>query len=277
MQNLNDPNPELPDYIKPLYPIIKKKLIHEEEARMFAKFKEMLTTLQAILKGTKQKVVKEQVNMTERDEIAVPQTFPPKLKDPGKFTISCNIGGVKIPHALCDLGYSINVMPSNKVKEFNLGEIILSNMTLTLADSFVTHSLDILQDLLVHVDVLVFPMNLVVLDTKGDSGGSVILRCPFLKNGKALINLETGELVLKFNKEKVAQMTSQRERLTRGSSSRVAPTPNAPTFPNLKFLFEAHAEKYLKLVDYHIVRERAFLMEDLQGLGEVVKVLQQRC
>ncbi|KAI5406273.1 hypothetical protein KIW84_052858 [Lathyrus oleraceus] len=80
-----------------------------------------------------------------------------------------------------------------------------------------------------------------------------------------------------YRHEHKAQMTSQRERLTRGSSSRVAPTPNAPTFPNLKFLFEAHAEKYLKLVDYHIVRERAFLMEDLQGLGEVVKVLQQRC
>lgn len=94
---------------------------------MVAKFKEMLTTLQVsisfhevlelmtkfdkfmkeLLKRTKQKVVKEQVNMTLKDEMVVPQTLPPKLKDPGKFTISCNIGGVKIPHALCDLGSSI--------------------------------------------------------------------------------------------------------------------------------------------------------------------------
>lgn len=36
---LNDPNPKLQDYIKPLYPIIKKKPVHEDEAKMFAKFK----------------------------------------------------------------------------------------------------------------------------------------------------------------------------------------------------------------------------------------------
>ncbi|KAI5419518.1 hypothetical protein KIW84_043622 [Lathyrus oleraceus] len=40
--------------------------------------------------------------------------------------------------------------------------------------------------------------------------------------------------------------------------------PNAPTFPNLTFLFEVYAGKYLKLVDYHIVRERAFALDDLQ-------------
>ncbi|XP_050909932.1 uncharacterized protein LOC127123787 [Lathyrus oleraceus] len=136
---------------------------------MFTKFKEMLTTLQALLKGTKQKVVKEQVNMTEKDGMAVPQTLPPKLKDPCKFTISCNIGGVKIPHTLCDLGSSINFIPLNKVKEFNLGEIIPSNMTLTLADSSITHLFGILQDVLVHVDGLMFPANFVILDRKGDS------------------------------------------------------------------------------------------------------------
>ncbi|KAI5391744.1 hypothetical protein KIW84_076524 [Lathyrus oleraceus] len=71
-------------------------------------------------------------------------------------------------------------------------------------------------------------------------------------------------------------MASKQGRLTRGSSSRAALTPNAPTFRNLKFLSEAHAEKYLKLVDYHIVRERAFTLGDLKGFGEVGEVLQQR-
>ncbi|KAI5387234.1 hypothetical protein KIW84_073398 [Lathyrus oleraceus] len=71
-------------------------------------------------------------------------------------------------------------------------------------------------------------------------------------------------------------MASKRGRLTRGSSSRASLTPHAHTFPSLKFLSEAHAEKYLKLVDYHIVRERAFACEDLQGFGEVMEMLQQR-
>lgn len=40
-QVLSDPNPEWPDYIKPLYHITKTKLVHENEAGMFEKFKEM--------------------------------------------------------------------------------------------------------------------------------------------------------------------------------------------------------------------------------------------
>lgn len=94
--------------------------------------------MKALLKGTKQKSVKEQINMLQKGNTKVPQTLPPKLKDPGKFTISCTIGGVKISHTLYDLGYSINVMPPNKAKELNLGEIILSNMTLTLVDLSIT-------------------------------------------------------------------------------------------------------------------------------------------
>ncbi|XP_050890176.1 uncharacterized protein LOC127095543 [Lathyrus oleraceus] len=133
---------------------------------LFAKFKEMFATLQVFLKSTKQKLVKEQVNMTEKDETIMPPTLPPKLKDPGKFTIACTIGGVKIPRALCDLGSSINVMPLNKVKDLNLGEIMPSNMTLTLVDLSITHLLGILQDVIVHVDGLVFPADFVVIDMK---------------------------------------------------------------------------------------------------------------
>lgn len=92
--------------------------------------------------------------------------MPPKLKDSCKFTISCNIGGLNILHALCDLGSSINVMPLKTVKELKVGKITPSNMTLTLADSYVTQPVGTLRDLLVHVDKLVFPANFVVLDIK---------------------------------------------------------------------------------------------------------------
>lgn len=40
---LNEPNPPLPDYKKPRYPIIKKKVVHEDEAGIFQKFKQVLT------------------------------------------------------------------------------------------------------------------------------------------------------------------------------------------------------------------------------------------
>ncbi|KAI5407040.1 hypothetical protein KIW84_053339 [Lathyrus oleraceus] len=42
------------------------------------------------------------------------------------------------------------------------------------------------------------------------------------------------------------------------------------------FLSKANAMKYLKLINYYIMRERAFTCEDLQGFREMVEMLQQR-
>lgn len=45
-QILTEPNPPLQDYVKPMYLIIKKKLVQDDEVGIFAKFKEMLATFQ---------------------------------------------------------------------------------------------------------------------------------------------------------------------------------------------------------------------------------------
>lgn len=57
--------------------------------------------------------------------------------------------------------------------------------------------------LYVHVDGLTFPADFVVINMKNESEGSVILGCRFLVTGKGKIDVETGELILNFNKEKV--------------------------------------------------------------------------
>lgn len=44
-------------------------------------------------------------------------------------------------------------------------------MTLTLADLSITHPISILQDVLVHVDGLVFSADFVVVHMKGDKAG----------------------------------------------------------------------------------------------------------
>ena len=64
-------------------------------------------------------------------------------------------------------------MPLKTVKELKVGGITPTNMILTLVDSSVTQTVGILCDILVGVDSLVFPADLIGLDTKGDSGGSV--------------------------------------------------------------------------------------------------------
>lgn len=58
-------------------------------------------------------------------------------------------------------------------------------------------------------------------------------------------------------------MASKRGRVSIGSSSRAASTPNALTFPNLKILSKVHAKKILKIMDDHVFKERAFDLSDL--------------
>lgn len=128
---------------------------------MFAKFKEMLKTLQlsisfhevlelmpkfskfmnALLKGTNQKVDKAQVNTIEKYDNPMPKALRPKLKDLGKFSISCTIGGMEIPHTLCDLGSSINVIPfcslySYLSKDFSTIQIMRLSSLLLQQDQY---------------------------------------------------------------------------------------------------------------------------------------------
>ncbi|KAL3510322.1 hypothetical protein ACH5RR_029723 [Cinchona calisaya] len=49
----------------------------------------------------------------------VQRNFPLKLKDPGLFSIPCEIGGVTFHRVLCNLGASINLMPHSTFKKLS--------------------------------------------------------------------------------------------------------------------------------------------------------------
>ena len=63
----------------------------------------------------------ETVALLEECSAIFQKKFPPKLKDPGSFTIPCAIGNVVFERALCDLGASINLMSWSICKKLKLG------------------------------------------------------------------------------------------------------------------------------------------------------------
>ncbi|KAI5339299.1 hypothetical protein L3X38_018571 [Prunus dulcis] len=65
----------------------------------------------------------EIVKLSEECSAILQRKLPPKLKDPGSFTIPCTIGTIYFEKALCDLGSSINLMPSSVAKHIGLGVI----------------------------------------------------------------------------------------------------------------------------------------------------------
>ncbi|KAK7282492.1 hypothetical protein RIF29_11318 [Crotalaria pallida] len=99
-----------------------------EQMPTYAKFMKELLTNKRKLKDN------ETVLLTEECSAILQKKLPQKLKDPGSFTIPCNIGGVDIGKALCDLGASINLMPLSIFEKLGIGEIKPTMVYLQLAD-----------------------------------------------------------------------------------------------------------------------------------------------
>lgn len=198
--------------MKPQYPIRRKKPKAEDEEGLLKKFKEMLSKLQVsilfheILELTPKYVIfmKEFLSMKNKssdfETVALKnecggilkRKLPPNLEDPRKFTIPCTIEEVKIPHALCDMGASIDLMARKLAKKLNLGEPKPINMTLTLANLSITYLYGIIEDVLVKVDGLVFLNDFVIVDMNEDTNASLILKRIFLEMRKAMIDVESG-------------------------------------------------------------------------------------
>ncbi|XP_062085804.1 uncharacterized protein LOC133791913 [Humulus lupulus] len=145
----------------------------------------------------------ETVALTEGCSAMLKSKIPPKLKDPGSFTIPCSIGGRDVGRALCDLGASINLMPMSILKKPGIGEARPTTVTLQLADRSMAHPEGKIKDMLVQVDKFIFPADFIILDYEADREVPIILGRPFLATGRTLIDVQNGELTMRVNDQQV--------------------------------------------------------------------------
>ncbi|KAM6594465.1 hypothetical protein CsatA_002168 [Cannabis sativa] len=145
----------------------------------------------------------ETVALTEGCSAMLKSKIPPKLKDPGSFTIPISIGGRDVGRALCDLGASINLMPMSTFRKLGIGEARPTTITLQLADRSMAHPEGKIEDVLVQVDKFIFPADFIILDYEADREVPIILGRPFLATGRTLIDVQNGELTMRVNDQKV--------------------------------------------------------------------------
>ncbi|XP_015947537.1 uncharacterized protein LOC107472533 [Arachis duranensis] len=119
---------------------------------------------------------KEIVSLTEECRVLIQKGLPPKLEDPGSFLLPCTIGEVTVTKAMCDLGASINLIPSSLVKKLHIEEVKPVQMSLELVDKSMVYPRGVIENLLVKVDSFIYPADFVVLDSNEDDGDSVILK-----------------------------------------------------------------------------------------------------
>ncbi|GJS60722.1 DNA-directed DNA polymerase [Tanacetum coccineum] len=74
------------------------------------------------------------ITMDERCATVLLNKLSLKEKDPGSFTIPCDIGHLHINNALADLGASISLMPYMMYEKLGLGEPKATRMSLELAN-----------------------------------------------------------------------------------------------------------------------------------------------
>ena len=162
----------------------------------YAKFLKDLCTVKKGLSIDKKAFLTEHVSSIIQCRTLV------KYKDPRTPTISVNIRGTCIEKALLDLGASVNLLPYLVYKQLGLGELKLTNITLSLADRSMKIPKGIVEDVLVKIDKFYYPVDFVVLDTEPMVEGThqvpIILGRPFLATSNAIINYRNGVMHLTF-------------------------------------------------------------------------------
>ncbi|GJZ77666.1 reverse transcriptase domain-containing protein [Tanacetum coccineum] len=141
--------------------------------------------------------------------------LPKKLRDPGKFLIPCDFPELVECLALADLGASINLMPLSVWKKLSLPELTPTRMTLELANRSVAYPVGVAEDVFVKVGKFHFPADFVVVDYDVDPRVPLILRRPFLRTARALIDVHGEELTLRVNDEAITFKVGHTSRYSR--------------------------------------------------------------
>ena len=105
----------------------------------------------------------ETVALIEEVSAVLLRKLPPKLKDPGSFTIPYRIGDHAFERALLDLGAGVNLLSYTVYEMLGLGELQPTSFTLQLADRSIKRPRGILEDVLVQVGKLILPADFIVL------------------------------------------------------------------------------------------------------------------
>nr|GEW60531.1 reverse transcriptase domain-containing protein [Tanacetum cinerariifolium] len=187
-------DPKLAEYtIKVPHPLVQKAKPHSQ--RNYVMLKAFLSNKEKLLELA-------YTPLNENCLVVILKKLPEKLKDPGKFLISCGFSELKCK-ALADLGASINLMPLSVWKKLGLPELISTRMTLELANRAICTAAGIARDVFVSVGKFTFPADFVIVDYESDHRVLLILGRPFLRTARPLIDIHGEEMILRDGDERL--------------------------------------------------------------------------
>ncbi|CAN6454711.1 unnamed protein product [Victoria cruziana] len=167
-----------------------------QQVPAYARFLKELCT-----RKRKTRRVPECVMLSARTSSLLQRRLPPMLEDPGAPIIPCMLGDIHVERALLDLEASVNVLPGCLYDACRLEGLKPISMTIQMADRSVKRPRGILEDVLIKIQDLIFPVDFIILDMEGvdaEHQTPIILGRPFLATANACINCRMGVLEISF-------------------------------------------------------------------------------
>nr|GFA37585.1 reverse transcriptase domain-containing protein [Tanacetum cinerariifolium] len=127
--------------------------------------------------------------LNENCSAVILKKLPKKLGDPGKFLIL--------------LGASINLIPLYVWKKLGLPKLISTHMTLELANRAICTPSGMARDVFIPFGKFTFPADFVIVDYESVHKVPLILRRPFLRAVRALIDVHGEETILVDGNERL--------------------------------------------------------------------------
>ncbi|KAL0745169.1 hypothetical protein Bca101_101111 [Brassica carinata] len=113
----------------------------------------------------------------------------------GQIEIPCTVKGIEFPHALCDIGASVSILP--RVMADHLGlQVEPSNELFTFVDCSPRNSGEIVRDLEVQIGNALVPVDFYVQEIKLNWNSSLLLGRAFKSTVGAVCNLQSNQLCL---------------------------------------------------------------------------------
>ena len=125
--------------------LLKNKLDHQlgmflevvKNFQVTVPFTELITQVPANAKNLKEILTRKRafdeveiIAFAEECSALLQNQSTPKMKDPGSFSIPCNIGTIFLVKALCDLGASVSVVPLTVCKKLDMCYLKCTNISL---------------------------------------------------------------------------------------------------------------------------------------------------
>lgn len=143
------------------------------------------------------------MSLSEECSAIIQKKPPPKLSDPGSFSIPCSVEDVIISRVSYDLGASVSLIPYSICKKLKGGKLKPTTIFLQLVGRPVEYPMSILEDLPLQVGTFFIRCDFVVREMEEDSCIPIILGRPFLATAGAMIDVKNGKLSLQVGNKEV--------------------------------------------------------------------------